>query len=165
MAKKPITSEAACLKMASLCSRSEQCEADILKKLMNLGLSSGDRKEVMEYLKEERYVDNHRFAGSYARDKARFSSWGPLKIKAMLISKRIPSAIITEALRSVESQVWKDGINKLAAAKSKSLDLTGNDGREDRIKLYRYLLGRGYTSAQSIETVRNMRTLQEESQK
>lgn len=163
MAKKPITTEAACLKMATLCSHSEQCESDIVNKLIKMGLNSAARKEVIEFLKEEKFLDNKRFAGCYARDKARFSAWGPLKIKANLISKRIPSHLISEALASVDEETWHAGLMRNAISKAKSLDLCGPDGREDRIKLYRYLLGKGFPSALSVKGVKLMRQKQTES--
>ena len=87
--KKLITAEQACLKLMELCSRSEQCEDDLIKKLLKMGISSPSRKEIIDYLKEERYLDNARYAGSFARDKARFSAWGPLRIRASLIAHRI----------------------------------------------------------------------------
>lgn len=155
--RKPVTPEQACLKMADLCSRSEQCEADISKKLIRMGLNPLQRKEVMEYLKEERYIDNRRYACCFARDKARFSSWGPLKIKASLIAHHISANDIREALESVDPEIWEDGLMKSALSKSRNLNLSGQDGREDRIKLYRFLLGRGFRSAEAVKAVRKMR--------
>lgn len=162
MPSKPITKEKALERLASLCSRSEQCESDLTRKLITWGISPAERNEVMDYLKENRYVDDARFAKSFANDKARFSSWGPNKIRGELIKRRIKAASITAALESIDQQIWKEGLLKCAAAKSKNLDLTGEEGFENRQKLFRYLVYRGFPSSASSKAVNFMKKRQED---
>ena len=154
--KKPITKEGAISRLESLCSRSEQCEYDLEQKMFRWGLPKPDREEVMAHLKEHRYVDNARFARSYANDKARFSSWGPFKIRIELAKKRIPGTMITEALQNVEQDVWREGLWKIATSKARSLDIKGEDGYDDRQKLYRYLLSRGFPSKACSSVIRKL---------
>lgn len=158
--KKPLTPEAACLKMASLCARSEQCEFEIARKLQNIGLTATQRKEIIDYLKEERYIDNQRYSKSFTSDKARFSGWGPYKIKAALIAKRISTKHINEAISMIPDSVWKESVMKIAASKAKNMDLDGDENKENRIKLYRYLLGRGYSSSDAVKAVNTIRKQQ-----
>ena len=162
--KKPVTIEQARLKMASLCSRAEQCEFDILKKLINLGLSEADRKDIISSLKSGKYLDNERYARSFAIDKARFSHWGPLKIKAALYAKRIKSDIINEALGEVDKRIWVEAIMKSAETKARTLSLTGNEGREDRQKLFAFLIRRGFSSDYANKAVRIMKRRQEDNE-
>lgn len=161
---KPITKESALQKLASLCGRSEQCEFEVMRKLLNWGITSGQRKEILEYLIENRYVDNARFARSYASDKARFSSWGPFKIRAELIKRRINAKYISEAVNNIDSKVWKEGILRNATSKSKNLDLTGENGYKNRQKLFRYLLSRGFPSGASTKVVELMKKRQEKTE-
>ena len=125
MAKKPITKESALLRLASLCSRSEQFEFDINRKMMNWGLNSSQRQELLEYLKENKYLDESRFARSFTNDKARFSAWGPYKIRLELRRRQINNNLITEAISNVEQKIWKEGLLKNLNSKAKNLDLTG----------------------------------------
>lgn len=162
--KKPVTKESAFERMAALCSRSEQCESDIYRKLMTLGLAPSDRNEIIEKLKTERFVDDSRFARSYASDKARFSAWGPYKIKMELIKKRIRETFITEAIAKVESSVWKEGLLRCAVGKAKNLQLTGEESRENRNRLYKYLISRGFSSSTSSKAVAYMAKKQIEAQ-
>lgn len=148
--------------MAGLCSRSEQCEYDILRKLRSKGLSSSQCREVMDFLIEERYIDNSRFARSFASDKARFVSWGPKKIKAALTIRKIPSGMITAALDDIDPDVWEQGLMKCARTKSGSLELTGENGYEERRKLFAFLIGRGFSGDQANRAVRIMKQLQAE---
>lgn len=152
--KKEITKEKALERLESLCSRSEQCEFDLERKMLNWHLNRADREEVLQSLRENRYVDNTRFANSFAMDKARFSSWGPGKIRMELILKKIPSAVIKSALERVEPQVWKDGLIKSARSKARSLDFTGEDSYKEAQKLYRYLISRGFSSSSVSKIVK-----------
>ena len=161
--KKEITKEKALERLASLCSRSEQCESDLTKKMINWGINAIDRNEVLEYLRVNRYVDDARFARSFTNDKARFSSWGPLKIKMELVKRRIKGALISEALQNVDQQVWKDSLLKCANTKAKNLDLTDDEeGFANRQKLFRYLIGRGFPSSASYKAVNLMKKKQQE---
>lgn len=156
-----MTKEEALGRLEVLCGRSEQCESDLTRTLINWGISSCDRKEILYYLKENRYLDDARFARSFANDKARFSSWGPYKIRMELIRKRISSPLIREAVNNVESEIWKEGLLRCARAKAKNLDLTGEDSFEECQKLFRYLVGRGFPSGAVSKAVNVMRKRQE----
>ena len=57
-----MTPDAAKLRMADLCARSEQCEADIRQKLYRLGLSSVEVQQIITQLIDEKFIDNARFA-------------------------------------------------------------------------------------------------------
>ena len=129
---KTVTPEAARIRMADLCARSEQCEADIRQKLYRLGLASGEVQKIIESLTRESFIDNARFARSFSRDKCRFSSWGRNKIKLALAAKRISPRDIAQGLEAIEEKDYLDALRRVAAAKSRGLDLTGPEGRENR---------------------------------
>lgn len=153
MTKKPITKEKAQERLEILCSRSEQCEFDLNRKMIVWGISSQQRKEILNSLKENRYLDDSRFARSFANDKARFSSWGPYKIRMELIKRKIGAATIKESLERVESEVWREGLLRSARSKSKNLDLLGDNSYENGKKLFQYLIGRGFPSKASSQAV------------
>lgn len=144
--KQPITLEAAKLRMADLCARSEQCEADIRQKLYRLGLGSADVQRIITELKEENFIDNARFARCFARDKCRFSCWGRYKIRLALAAKRLTSEEITQGIDAIEPADYLDALKRTTIAKAKTLDLNGQDAREERMKLFRHLLSRGFES-------------------
>ena len=163
--KKPITKEEALQKMASLCSRGEQCSKEIREKLFHLGLRKDEIDEILNWLKSNRYIDENRYARSIAHDKSRFSNWGPNKIKLYLFSKHIPASSIKEALESVEDNIWETALMKSAETKSRQLDLTlsGEEGYNNRKKLFLFLIGRGFTSAAANRAVKIMKSRQKAS--
>lgn len=146
MVRKEISKDKALERLILLCNKSEQCEFDLYRKMLNWRIPSIDRKEILEYLKENKLLDDRRFANAYANDKARFSSWGPQKIRAELILRKIKSNFIKEALGNIDSQIWKEGLRRCALSKSKGLDLVGEEAYTNYQKLFRYLISRGFPS-------------------
>lgn len=161
MPKKPVTKEKALKRLEALCSRSEQCEFDLNRKMVAWGISSSERNEVIRCLKENRFIDDARYARSFARDKARFSAWGPNKIKAELIRKKIKSLLIAEALHTVEQEVWKNGLLRCAVSKAKNMPLTGEDGWKNCQKLLRFILSRGFPISSATKVVSFIKKRQE----
>lgn len=141
--KKSIDPEKARLKMADLCARSEQCEYDIREKLKRWQLPSAAIEEIIDSLKERRFIDNFRFAKSFTNDKVKFSAWGRNKIRQALKLKRIPAEVIEEAFEDFDSEEYNKALLRAAKAKASALDLSIY---EDKAKLYRHLLSRGFES-------------------
>ena len=141
--KKPPDPEALLKRMAGLCARSEQCTFDISTKLFKAGLPRDKREEIIEYLTENRYLDDARFARSFASYKVRFAAWGKRKIRMALAAKRIPSDFISEALDLIDDDDYLDAITRVADSKKRDLDMSD---RQDVAKLYNHLLSRGFES-------------------
>lgn len=141
-----ISPNAAMTRMADLCARSEQCEADIRQKLYRLGLKSGEVQEIVSKLISQSFIDNARYARAFANDKCRFSAWGRNKIRVGLIAKRICAADIAQALDALDPAEYNDALRRTAAAKARGMDFEGPDGRENRLKLFRHIISRGFES-------------------
>lgn len=152
--KKPLTKEAALLRMADLCARAEHSSFEIREKLRKLMIPASDANEIICYLEENRYIDNLRYAKAFARDKVRFSSWGRNKIRMGLAVKRISASDIREALEEIDEEEYMDAITKAAQAKALNLDLSDYT---DMTKLYRHLASRGFESSLISKTISGLR--------
>lgn len=138
-------------KMRRLCSRREYCLSDIRTKLMKE--LEGDVQKVetaLTKLKEERYVDDLRYATAYARDKAAISGWGATKIRYMLSAKGVSKEAVSEALNEVDETKASSRLEKLLENKYKSL----KDDPQWKIKLLRFALGRGYSYDEVNDQIR-----------
>lgn len=152
--KRQITPEAMRLRLADLCARSEQCEWDIVIKLKRSGLRPSDCQNIIDFLKRERFIDEERFARAYARDKVKFSGWGPYKVRLGLAAKRISSSAIASAINEVNAKDYQEAAERVAATKAKSLNL---NVRDDQLKLYRHLLSRGFSSEITKQVINRLR--------
>lgn len=125
----------------ALCSKSEQCSSDILRKLLKA--FEGDESkalEVLDALKADKFIDDARYAGAFARDKARLEGWGPVKIRFKLRAKGIPDSAIEEGLREIDSDQADEKLLRLLQARRKALE----GDPYIKFKLLKYALGRGY---------------------
>lgn len=155
--KRQLTYEKALERMTSLCARAEHCEWEIRDKLRRAALPSSDIERVIEYLVIHRFVDDSRYARAFAADKVRFAGYGRLKIRMALAAKRVASPLIAEALQSIDDGEYSAALLKMARSHAASLDL---DDYEDRARLYRRLVSRGYESSlvsKAINIVRGER--------
>jgi regulatory protein len=128
--------------MAAFCSRSEKCEFDVREKLKKTEINLDRIDELVNYLKETKYIDNERYAGFFANDKFKFNKWGKQKIRIYLKQKQIESKFIEIALKSIDS---KEYIKTLKAVIEKKRHLTKeNDKYKLKEKLIRNALSKGF---------------------
>ncbi len=127
---------------AALCSRSERCSFDVLQKLRKRELSDEECAKIIAFLKQEKYLDDARFAESYALDKFRLNSWGVIKIRMMLYEKQIPSNEIDKAIQAIPKREYLRVLKKVISDKLKVLK------EEDefllKMKVARFAAGKGY---------------------
>lgn len=152
--KKPLSREAAQLRMASLCAASEQCSFDIRKKLLKI-VARQDIEPIIEFLVENKFIDDARFAGSFARDKMKFSGWGNRKIRLGLMARQIPSDIISQAIGSLDRKEYARTCLDCARNKAKYIDIEDYDERQ---KLFRFLMSRGFESSLISKVIVRLKT-------
>lgn len=126
-------------KCADWCSQSEHCEFEVREKLQKYGVENDAIDKIICQLKEERYIDNSRYANYFAKDRARFNGWGPIKIKFQLSLKKIDTEIINDAISLVDSNIFEEQLRKVVQSKVKM------SRQVDNQKLKASLLRLGYS--------------------
>ena len=139
---KQLSYNEALTRAASICSISEKCKSDIIKKLNDWKIEFNDINKIIEYLEKEKYIDEKRYAEFFVRDKFRFNKWGKIKISAELQKKQIPENYIYEALNQISTKDYLQTAKELLAKKEKSLKET--DAYKRKTKLMRFLASRGF---------------------
>lgn len=137
-------------RLQAQCSKREYCRRDVLDKALKA--LEGDRdaaEEVVESLLADKFVDEARYAGAFAREKARLQGWGPIKISAGLAAKGISQEVIREALETINPEEADAKMEAVLRAKFRTLE-----GEPDaKLKLLRFALSRGYQYNHLRETV------------
>lgn len=129
-------------RMRALCSKREYCSSEIKKKLNDA--LEGDNEAVagiLDSLKKDGYVDDSRYASAFARDKSSIAGWGNIKIRHALAAKGVERDVVEAALKEIDPEKADSRLEKLAANRYKAL----KDDPQCRLKMLRYLLGRGYS--------------------
>ena len=131
-------------KAATYASRCEHCESEVREKLVDWGANSDEIDKIINYLIEERYINNQRYANSYTRDKFRFNHWGKYKISMMLRSKDIDSDTIEEALGQIDEEEYLEKLQQILKDKLRSLKYSSD--YEKKGKLFKFAQSRGFES-------------------
>jgi len=134
-----------------LCSRQEKCEADIRLNLVRWGVDPKGIKTVIAMLVEDGYIDESRYAVTFARDKARLNKWGPKKIALGLKAKGISGDNIHLALDEIKDLTTAISLLDLLSKKSKTVKHTSPV--ELRGKLIRFGLSRGFDYGDVVKAV------------
>ena len=133
--------EQALQKLCDICSRQEKCPADVLSLLSRWGVDKEKHQEVLEKLKVEKFIDEHRYATAFTRDKMKFDHWGITKIRFLLQHKGISREVAEEVLNETDMDEYRAMIEKEISKKRKTLR---GSPREVWAKLMRYGMSRGY---------------------
>ena len=96
------------------------------------------------------FINETRFARSFARGKFRIKGWGKLKIMAALYQQKIPHAIINEALAEINE---KDYLTTLADILEKKWKITGGETTTRINKTASYAIKKGYESTLVFEVI------------
>ena len=130
-------------KIEAYCAYQERCHYEVSSKLRSFGLDDEQSGRIIAHLIENNYLNEERFAVSYASGKLRIKHWGRMKIKQGLIAKFVPKTIIQIALYSFEDVEYESVFKQLAERKWKDLERE-KDPWQKKAKLMRFLQSRGF---------------------
>lgn len=131
-------------RLMALCSRSEKCESEAYQYMIRRGATPDEAGLAVEYLTENQYVSNARYARSYTADKMRFNKWGKDKIAMQLRAKKISETDIQNAADEIfDSESEKETIKAEMAKKLRGIK-NGEPRQKIWEKLMRFAISRGY---------------------
>jgi regulatory protein len=135
--------EQAVSKIKHYCAYQERCHAEVRDKLYSLGLHRKEVDEIISGLVVENYLNEERFAITYAGGKFRINSWGKNKIKQGLKFKQVSDYCIKKALKEIDQADYLKTIKKLSQQKLLTLKSEKNIFTK-KGKLQNFLLQRGF---------------------
>ncbi len=129
-------------KIEYYCVYQERCFKEIDEKLNSFFLIPAAKEEIMIHLIEENYVNEERFAQSFARGKHNYKNWGRNRIKNELKFRNISSRLIDIALKEIDNESYFKKFNSLA---EKYWDtIKEKKGVKKNKKFIDYFLRRGF---------------------
>lgn len=127
-------------KARKYCSYQERCIFDVKQKLIEWQASEKTIETIIIQLKKEDYINEERFATSFAKGKLRHNKWGKNKIFYALSQKHIPEFYVQMGLSNIDEEEY---INTLKALLfSKKIDEKDEFKRNN--KLVRFAVQKGY---------------------
>lgn len=129
-------------KIYHYCAYQERCHQEVRSKLYDLGLGSADVDEMLSHLIAEGYLNEERFARTFAGGKFRLKNWGKIKIIQALESKGLTQNCIKAGLSEIDDKDYINTIESLLLKKLNHVDEPNLYSRRDR--LASYLIRKGF---------------------
>jgi regulatory protein len=142
MIKKTYTVKEAIRKLEHYCAYQERCHQEVRHKLESMGMIPEAIDMIIMHLLENNYLNEARFAKSFARGKFRIKHWGRSRISLELKKRHISRVNINEALGEIEDADYIEMLTFLAEKKADAL--TEINILKKRKKFIDYFLYRGW---------------------
>ncbi|MFZ1749234.1 MAG: regulatory protein RecX [Saprospiraceae bacterium] len=136
------TPEQAWLLIQKYCAVQERCHQEVRYKLINHGIYGDMTEELIARLITDNFLDEERYAKTFARGKFRIKNWGKNKILYELKKKNVSAYSIKEALKEIEDDHYKESLKTLLVKKSKTIK--AENKWEKQKKLIAFALSKGY---------------------
>ena len=138
------TLEEATRLLEGYCVYQDRCHAEVEIKLKSMHMIPAVIDKITLHLLENNFLNEERYAKSFARGKYKIKKWGRRKIERELSMNGISSYNIRTGLLEIEEEAYQ--ANLLALTEKKYAELGGKKSPDNRRKLFSYLLQKGYES-------------------
>lgn len=102
-------------KLEHYCAYQERCHQEVEQKLRGMNMIPEAIEIIVGKLVEENYLNETRFAQSFARGKFRIKKWGKERILRELKFRKISPFNIKIALKEISVEDYQDTLEELAA--------------------------------------------------
>lgn len=150
--KRGFTLEEIKKKIERYCVYQDRCHKEVEKKLFEYYLIPEAKEQILLHLLENNYLNEERFAKSFARGKFRFKKWGKDRIIRELNYKDISATNIKIALKEIDEDEYMEVLNNLAEKKNDAMK--GEEVYKRKKKIFDYLKYRGYETDLIIEVLK-----------
>ena len=152
---KPISSiKEAIQKIEYFCSYQERCHEDVVAKLRTMKMDSEEIDQIMVHLIASNFLNEERFARSFARGKHRIKHWGKIRIVNELKQRQISAPNIKCALTEISEEEYQDTLDKLAERHWETIRET--NVQKKKKKFCDYLLRKGWESNLVYEKLKEL---------
>ena len=129
-------------KIRRYCAYQERSHLEARNKLYEYGLHRTDVDEIITDLITEGFLNEERFAKSFAGGKFRMKKWGRIKITRALEAKGVSGNCIRIGLREIDEGAYITTLRQLLREKYPLLDEDNIYARRDRLS--RYAIQKGF---------------------
>ena len=141
-------------KLEHYCAYQERCHEEVIQKLWSMVRNSANIDEIVVYLIENNYLNEERFACSFARGKHRIKQWGKIRIVNELKFRKISPYNINTALKEIAPEEYAMTFHKLAENHWELM--RESNVLKKRKKFCDFLLRKGFESNLIYEKVKEL---------
>ena len=131
-------------KIKSFCAYQERNHREVKNKLFEFGLYPNQVEELISLMINEGFLNEERYAKTYAGGKFRIKQWGKQKIIYNLKLKGLSSYCIKKGLQEIDDEEYILAAKKLLISKYKTL---GKRSATKDVKVKNFLMQRGFENS------------------
>ncbi len=139
---KYISFDEALSKLQKYCVYQDRCHKEVRSKLLDLGIYGDDLEKIIVELIQDNFLNEVRFAQSYARGKFRIKRWGKMRIKREMKMKGLSDYCIKKGLAEIDEEDYEKTLDELLT-KKRNLIREKNEYLKNK-KLASFVYQKGY---------------------
>jgi len=105
--------KAALMKLQKYCAYQDRCHQEVRQKLFDLKVYGDDQVELMASLIADGFLNEERYARSFARGKFRINRWGRVKIQQALRQKQVSDYCVNAGLQEIDEEEYRAALLEL----------------------------------------------------
>lgn len=141
-------------KIEHYCAYQERCHEEVIQKLRSMKMNSEEIDQIISQLISDNFLNEERFACSFARGKHRIKHWGKIRITNELKFRGINQTLINTALKEISPEEYYETFETLANRNWESIRETNS--LKKRKKFCDFMLRKGFESNLVYEKVREL---------
>lgn len=141
-------------KIEHFCAYQERCHKEVVAKLYEMKMNADEIDQIIVQLISDNFLNEERFACSFARGKHRIQHWGKIRIINELKFRNISQTLINIALKEISPEEYLQTFHALAERNWESIRETNH--LKKRKKFCDYMLRRGFESNLVYEKVKEL---------
>jgi regulatory protein len=141
-------------KIEHYCAYQERCHEEVVSKLRSMKMDSEEIDEIIAHLIGSNFLNESRFACSFARGKHRIKHWGRVRIVNELKFRNITTYNINLALKEIPQEEYTSTFDTVSERQWANIRETNM--LKKRKKFCDYLLRRGFESNLIYEKVKEL---------
>lgn len=144
-------------KIEYYCSYQERCHNEVILKLNSLAVSKDKIDTILVHLIENNFLNEERFASSFARGKHQIKKWGKIRIENELKQRNVSKYNISKALKEILNESYLLIFNELAEKNWESIRETNSQKKKK--KFCDFLLRKGWESHLVFDKARELEAM------
>jgi regulatory protein len=141
-------------KLRNFCAYQERCHKEVVQKLGEMGMIDAAVNQIVVSLISDNFLNEERFAFSYARGKFSQKYYGKIRIQRELKLRDIHPKLIQKALDQIDSTDFDDAFEVLADKKWESLK--NENVLVKKKKFFDYMVYRGWETERIYDKLRSL---------
>ena len=129
-------------KLEHYCAYQDRCHEEVIQKLRSMKMDQDEIDQIIVQLIADNFLNEERFACSYARGKHRIKHWGKIRIVNELKFRKISATLIKIALKEIDDSDYFEMFDALADKHWETI--SERNTMKKRKKFCDYLLRKGW---------------------